>query len=511
MSTTKSIRTDYLNAADPLKPFYQYPVNQPDFAKIVADKGREDIDRAGLQQVIKEQYEGLVLSEASQRHLDLLAKENTFTITTGHQLVLMGGPMFTTYKVLTAIKLAEQLSAQDADHHFVPIFWIHTEDHDYEEINHYYSSFQQKQTYQGQFQSMVGEHVLTEQIEEVLPDHFAEHLRRTYRPGRKMSEAFRDYINELFGEYGVLMLDADDPRLKTRFSTVLKQEVKENAAFSAVNATSEALTEAGYPAQIHAREINLFFLDKLGRNRIVGVNGHYEAIDRDFSWSQDELDKMIENHPEQFSPNVSLRPLYQEMILPNLCYIGGWGELSYWLQLKGVFAHFGVNFPLLLPRMSATIVPRSVKDKWEAKKLKTDDFRTSSHEVYRKFMPQVWEESNFLNQSTEILQQIDQLKDIIEGELSPTLARSGEALKVKTARYLKSLEKKAHRVMRHKHPQEFDEIKALKYQVQPDGLVQERILSLASFPGVEPQTLIKLAWEHCDPLNLEHVYLDLAD
>ena len=131
MSTTKSIRTDYLNATEHLKPFYQYPVQTPDFAQIVADKAKENIDRKTLQQVIKDQYEGLTLSEASQRHLNLLGEDNTFTITTGHQLVLLGGPMFTTFKVLTAIKLAQQLSEKHTDHNFGPIFWIHTEDHDY--------------------------------------------------------------------------------------------------------------------------------------------------------------------------------------------------------------------------------------------------------------------------------------------------------------------------------------------------------------------------------------------
>ncbi|MEL6649180.1 MAG: bacillithiol biosynthesis BshC, partial [Bacteroidota bacterium] len=369
----------------------------------------------------------------------------------------------------------------------------------------------QKQTYQGSFQTMVGDHVLTEEIESVLPAHFEERLRRTYRPGRKMSEAFRDYINELFGSYGVLMLDADDPRLKARFREVLKAEVKDHAAFSQVNATSDALTKAGYPAQIHAREINLFFLDQLGRNRIVSENGHYEAVDRDLKWSPSELNQLIEQHPEHFSPNVSLRPLYQEMILPNLCYIGGWGELSYWLQLKGVFAHFGVNFPLLLPRMSATIVPRSVKQVWESKNLEDSDFRSSLPVIYRKYMPQIWDDQPFLVQSERILAEIDKLTTLIDGELSHTLARSGEALKVKTARYLQNLEKKAHRVKRHQQPKDFKELKELKEQVQPDGLVQERILSLGSFPKVAPERLIQLAWEHCNPLNLAHVFLHLDD
>jgi bacillithiol biosynthesis cysteine-adding enzyme BshC len=507
----KSIRTDYLAGSPELKDFYQYSVVEPDFAQIIADKSRENVDRQSLQEVIREQYQGLPMSEASRNHLERLADPKTFTITTGHQLVLFGGPLFTTYKVLTAIKLAAQLSEQFPEHHFVPIFWIHTEDHDYEEVNHYFPSFREKQTYEAPFRTQVGSHMLTDAIEAVKPTHLDQALLAAYQEGRSMTDAFRRFINQHFGEYGVLMLDSADARLKAHFKNVLDAEIKGAASFEAVTDTSRKLAAAGYPLQIAPREINLFYLDQQGRNRIVAVNGHFEAKDRALKWSPDELAQLMTKHPENFSPNVSLRPLYQEMILPNLCYIGGWGELSYWLQLRGVFERFGVNFPLLLPRMSGTLIPQSVLTQWEELGFAAEDFRLPIHDLYRKFTPQVWDSGNFLDQSTEILTQIAKLTQLIENELSPTLARSGKALQVKTQRYLQNLEKKAHRVVRHRHPEGFRKLENLKLQVQPDGMVQERVLSLLSFPGHRPEELIRLAWEHCQPLSLEHEYLVLPD
>lgn len=511
MAATKSIRTDYLDPQSDLRSFYQYPVQQPDFSQIVADKARENTDRATLQAVIAEQYKGLVLSEKSQAHLDRLADPNTFTITTGHQLVLFGGPLFTTYKVLTAIKLAEQLCERHPDNHFVPIFWIHTEDHDFEEVNHFFSSYEEKHGYPGDFQAKVGDHILTEAIEALRPGHLKATLQHHYRAGQSMTDAFRGFINELFGPYGVLMLDADHPRLKAQFRQVIQEEIADAAAFQAVTQTSQAMAEAGYPLQIAPREINLFYLDELGRNRIVAVNGHFEAVDRSFRWTREELQQMVWEQPQYFSPNVSLRPLYQEMILPNLCYIGGWGELAYWLQLKGVFEHFGVNFPLLLPRMSATILRPGEATAWHEKGFTFADLQTSLSQLHRKYMPQVWDDTDFCAQSAEILQQIERLHQQIASEISPTLARSGEALKTKTQRFLQNLEKKAQRVMRHRFPRPFAEIETLKQAIQPDGLVQERILSLASFPEYGPEKLIRLAWEHCQPLSLDHQYWVLSD
>ncbi|MEL6672274.1 MAG: bacillithiol biosynthesis cysteine-adding enzyme BshC [Bacteroidota bacterium] len=508
-TATKSIRKDYLSGAKDLQPFFQYAPSDQDFSAAIARKAREDIDRKLLKAAIEEQYAGLEITEQTAHHIAQLDKETCFTVTTGHQLVLFGGPMFTTYKILSAIKLAAQLQARYPDHQFVPIFWIHTEDHDFEEINHFYPSFQEKRTYFGQFKGAVGDHILTDEISGLAPAHLPEALKAAYTSGKRMADAFRAYFNELFGHLGLVMLDADHPGLKARFSRVLREEVESQASYHAVNATSSALMAAGYPLQISPREINLFLLDEQGRDRLDKQGNGFHRMGTEARFSAREMLNLIDKNPERFSPNVSLRPLYQEMILPNLAYFGGWGELSYWLQLKGVFDHFKVQFPRVLPRMSATLFTREQLTAWEALGFIQEDIQQSQHQLYEGYMPQIWKDDPLFEIQRNLYTHLDQLGAFLADEVDPLMKRSAEALKVKNQHFLKNLNKKVHRVIRHKHPKAFDEIARLKQAIQPDRTVQERMLSLASFPAHAPRQIIDLAWKHCEPLQFQHQYLIL--
>jgi bacillithiol synthase len=504
------LRNDYLQHADSLQPFYHYDPSAPDFERIMADKGREDIDRETLATVIREQYGDLPLGEAVEERLQQLRQPKAFTLTTGHQLVLFGGPLFTVYKVMHVIRLAEELAQQHPDHHFVPIFWIHTEDHDYAEINHYYTSFDQKHRYPGTFQTQVGTHELEKSIVALWPEHFAEELQQAFRPGQTLAQAFREFMHLLFKDYGLLILDADDARLKAKFAEVMQREVNEQVASQLVEETSIRLKQAGYPQQINAREINLFYLDQRGRDRLVRQNGHFEVKGRDLRFSPQELQELLHASPERFSPNVSLRPLYQEMILPNLAYVGGWGELSYWLQLKGIFDHFGVNFPLLLPRFSATVFPQPHLSDWQGFGFEAPDIRENLYDLYRRYMPQVWDQARFDEMEAGILVQVEQLRAYIEQDISPTLARSADALATKNRRYLENLRKKAHRVMRHREPEPFRQIEAVKLAVQPDGMVQERVWSLATVAEwCAPADFLALVHRHCQPLRFDHTMLQI--
>jgi len=474
----------------------------------MADKGKESIDRVLLANVIQEQYGDLEMGEKTARNLELLRKDSTFSLTTGHQLVLFGGPLFTVYKVMTVIKLAEQLSNQYPDNQVVPVFWIHTEDHDFEEINHYFTNYGQKHTYQGAFQTKVGSHILEESIREYWPEGFDAALHAAYQPGRSLADATRRFFHRLFDRFGLLMLDPDDVRLKARFREVVEGEFEKQTAFQAVNQTSDSLTAAGYPAQIHPREINLFYMDAEGRDRLVAENGHYEVNGRDLTFQPAEMQALIQDHPERFSPNVSLRPLYQEMILPNLAYTGGWGELSYWLQLKGVFEYYGVNFPLLLPRFSATVLPVSAKEEWASMGFSPEDLKRPLHQLYKTYMPKLWDDSEFSRMEEAILTQVEALRDHIHGEISDTLSRSADALRQKNLNFLANLRKKAQRVMRHKHPAPFKAIEAFKRTYQPDGQVQERVWSLATISQWQsPDAFLDNLYDHCEPLSLEPAWL----
>ena len=508
-TTTRNLKNDYLTGATSLREYYQYPISSPDFRQIIENKAKEDIDRKLLQEVIRDQYKGLPEFDLVNKHIDLLGKKNTFTVTTGHQLVMFGGPLFTTYKVLSTIKLAKDLSEQFPEYNVVPIFWIHTEDHDFEEINHFYTSFAEKRTYQGQFQSKVGNHILEESILDIAPEHFAENLKKCFRPGISLASAYREFMHQLFGPYGVVMLDADDARLKSRFSKVISEEIHNSVAFNQVNQTSSNLSTAGYKLQIAPREINLFYLDQDGRNRIVANDSGFEAVDRNIKWTTPEIDELISNHPEHISPNVSLRPLYQEFILPNLTYFGGWGELSYWLQLKGVFDHFNVNFPLLLPRMSATLFTREQMDAWTNMGFQPTDLSHSVHELYRKYMTNIWDSSEYQQLRQSITAEIEKLRAYTESQIAETLSRSVDAQKTKMTNFFGNFEKKIHRVIRSSNPAPFKEIDKVKNQIQPDRMVQERVLSLGAFANFQPEEIISAAWNNCSPLDFTHRYIIL--
>ncbi len=504
----KSIREDYLNPGAPLGKFYSYNPNQPEFEEIIQNKSAYPFDRETLVEVITEQYQGLTLFKETQQALSHLAQPNCYTVTTGHQLVFLGGPMFTTYKVLHTIKLAEELAQRHPQHQFVPIFWIHTEDHDYEEINHYFPSYQEKRVYEGKFEGKVGNHIIGKEISSLLPSSFPDELKASYQPGMTWAQAYRAYMHQLFGPLGVLMLDADDPRLKKQFIHTFQQDLVENLGQHCVETSSARLEEMGYSPQVSPREINIFYVEGNYRNRIVREDSYFRALDTPLKWTQNEMLNLLNQHPEYFSPNVCLRPLYQETILPNLAYIGGWGELSYWLQLKGLFDTAGVHFPLLLPRMSATILRKKEASQWLAKGLKLSDINFPLGDIQRKLTPNYWNEQDLQQHIKELEQQYQGLKTYIQ-TFSSTLPLSVESQLSKNRKFFTRLKKKVEKVIIQTHS-EFKEVAVLKEAIQPDRMKQERILSLAAFPESSPQELISQLYEHCQPLNYSPSFFTLS-
>ena len=507
-SDQPNLRTDYLHGTAALTSFYHYLIQQPDFAQIIQDKSQESIDRELLATVIQEQYTGLDLPPKAAENLQLLADPHTYTVTTGHQLVLFGGPMFTFYKVLHTIRLAEHLTATLPDHTVVPIFWIHTEDHDFEEINHYYTAFDEKHTYPAPFAGPVGEHLLTEAITPLIPQQYNGALAEAFQPGRSLADAYRRFMHELFGEYGLLMLDASDARLKAEFSEIFTQEIFQQESHKQVEAFSAQLVGKGYHQQINAREINVFYMDTTTRARLVQVGeDSFQVYGTDRTFTAQEMRQLIQEHPEKLSPNVVLRPLYQERILPNLAYMGGWGEISYWLQLKGVFEHFGVNYPLLLPRFSATLLKEDFVKEWEALGLPLSEVSTPLLILNQRILSTVWQDGELAQLEQELEQVFDKIAHYLSS-LSQTLPRSAVGQKVKNGHFFRNLEKKVHRVVKHNEPI-FRQVQELKEQVSPRNLVQERVLNLAAFPQYDPHVLIQHLYPHCQPLDLTHQYIIL--
>ncbi|MEM9024823.1 MAG: bacillithiol biosynthesis cysteine-adding enzyme BshC, partial [Bacteroidota bacterium] len=325
----------------------------------------DDTPRQLLVDVLTGQYQGLTRDPAVDRNIAALAAANTFTVTTGHQLCLFTGPLYFLYKIMTAINLSAQLNAAHPDQHVVPVYWMASEDHDFAEINHAFL-FNRELSWETGYGGMVGE-IATESLRPVLDElgsilgegEVANELRQlleeAYAGQANLSDATRHLVNRLFGAYGVVVIDANDPRLKAHFVPVMEDDLFAHSAFQQASETKRHLEEQ-YKLPVNPREINLFYCRDGQRERIVREGNTWSVLNAEHAFTEATLRQELADHPERFSPNVVLRPLYQEQLLPNLAYIGGPSEVAYWLELKGVFEHYKTNFPMVLLRNMVLLV-----------------------------------------------------------------------------------------------------------------------------------------------------------
>ena len=315
---------------------------------------------------LNDHYSKSSTTEAQEINLALLAKDNIFTITTGHQLSLGLGPLFLIYKALHVINLCEQLNKEQSDFHLVPVFWLASEDHDFEEIKstqffHKDFAWESNQTGPvGRFETSG----LTETYQAMLSlfqEDVQGELTDLFQVGEgRYVEHYKTLLNKVFGSYGLLIMDGDNPELKRMFIPLMQKELERQFVFEHVNTTNQALLDAGQKVQAHVRPINLFYMTEGKRSRIIPSSEGF-LID-EIAWKKDLLFKELAQFPERFSPNVLFRPLYQECILPNICYVGGSGEMAYWAQLKATFSAVNVEFPLIQTRVSAFVTPDNIEE-----------------------------------------------------------------------------------------------------------------------------------------------------
>ncbi|UKN02874.1 bacillithiol biosynthesis cysteine-adding enzyme BshC [Paracrocinitomix mangrovi] len=331
----------------------------------INEKNFSEEKRKVLYKVLNEQNKDVQLSVQTKCHIESLQSENTFTITTGHQLNLMTGPLYSIYKAVQVIKIANQLKEIHPTYNFVPVFWMATEDHDFEEISkiHLFGKAVQWEK-EGQ-ENLVTGRISTAQIEPFLSEiegffqdpkaqEVLKNFTDIYRNTSNLTEATRQLMNELLGDYGLVILDGDDPELKSFFAEHMILEVENQIGFETVQKSDEELESKGYHQQVFVRECNLFYIHKDGVRERIALNEDRFEFDGQ-SYSKDDLVELIRKQPAQFSPNALYRPLYQEVILPNLVYVGGGGEIAYWCQLKAMFEKHNVVFPMLRLRDSAIL------------------------------------------------------------------------------------------------------------------------------------------------------------
>jgi bacillithiol synthase len=483
-----SLIVDYIERAGKLEKFYSFFPDVEGFRRIINSR-KYNFDRNLLADVITEQNiaAGINPSKEVNANIALLRHEDTFTVTTGHQLCVFTGPLYFIYKIFTTINLAEELKKNFPDKAFVPVFWLASEDHDFEEVNHIHL-FDKKVSWNPghAVKGPVGRLspvTLSETIEELrsimgvgekaseLYDLFI----RAYGRANTLSEATRYLANELFSHYGLVCLDGDDKRLKEALKPVIKQDIFQNSAHQEVSKTIEELKTAGIQKpQVNPREINFFYMKPGLRERIEKAGEVYMVLNTDISFTKEALENEIENSPESFSPNVIIRPVYQEIILPNIAYIGGGGELAYWLELQGMFQQLNIDFPILLLRNSLLWISQQLEERMQKLDLNPVDLFKSTETLIKEFVSNNAELEINLEQQGEAIRAIYQTVSDLAAAVEPTLKPTVEAELQKALNGLKNLEHKIAKAEKHKHESSITQLRKLKEKLFPGDGLQER-------------------------------------
>ena len=502
-----SLLTDYIAGAPALAPFYG---RRPELAAFQAQIEEKQAAyppemRQRLVADLRAQYAelGPTPPPAVATNLDLLARDTTFTVTTGHQLNLLTGPLYFVYKLVTAIKLSQDLKAAYPHYDFVPVYWLATEDHDFAEINSF-PLFGKTYSWAGPSGAAglggpvgrLGLQGLEEELLSQLPAEVPAAFREAYASSQNLSEATRRLATSLFGEYGLVCLDADRPALKQALKPLLVKELTEQFSNHAVQATDARLTAAGYKPQVYSRPLNLFFITDEGQRERLEPEAQ----------PLPELLARAEAEPERFSPNVVLRPVYQEILLPNVAYIGGGAEVAYWFQLKDVFAALNVPYPIVLPRNSALYLSRANAGKLAKLGLAAADIFRPLAELKKLVGAQLGqEEVSLAAQQQALAAAFEQVQELAQ-RLDPTLVKTVAAEAQKTAGSLAGLEKRLSKAAEAKHETAYNQLATLKDKLFPDGGLQERTDNVLSILLNNPDFIGQLLAAF-EPLKLEFAVL----
>ena len=505
------LMNDYLNQKSNLRPLYnRFPTLENFEAQIKEKKETfDDQTRATLTKVLQQQYQNTDISDLTQQNIEALKVNNTFTITTGHQLNLFSGPLYFLYKIISTINLTKELKAKYPASNFVPIYWMATEDHDFDEIN-YFNFKGKKFRWEIESTGPVGrlftdglDHFLEIYSQELGSTTNATALKKlfteAYLQNATLANATRHLANALFGDYGLVILDADNADLKQVFAPYMKEELLQQTSFKTVTESIKQLSD--YSIQVNPREINLFYIEDKMRERLVFENEKFIVNNTKIEFSSSEILGLLESNPEKFSPNVIMRPLYQEVILPNLCYIGGGGEIAYWLELKSFFDAVKVPFPMLLVRNSVLLATEKQQKKAEKLGLSWADLFSKQNQLENHLTQKLSAFPIDLTPQKEQLQkQFEYLFELAK-QTDKSFVGAVKAQEAKQTKGLNHLEKRLLKAQKRNLHDQLDRATDLQNELFPNKSLQERQVNFSEFYLEEGNHLIPKLMQELKPLE----------
>jgi bacillithiol biosynthesis cysteine-adding enzyme BshC len=497
-----SLVNDYISGNGTARDYVPYTPNLEGIKKAIQQRKFSAIQRQTLVSVLENQYHllGTIKDEKNtaafekvQANIGLLKNDNCFAVTTAHQPNLFTGPLYFFYKIIHVIKLAAELKAQFPENDFVPVYYMGSEDADLAEVGSYNidgAKHQWKTKQTGAIGRMlVDDHLLQllqnlEGYWTVKPDgkEALAIIKSAYKKGNTINQSTLQMVHLFFGQYGLVVVQPDDAKLKSLFVEVMQKELTTQFSHIAIQPTLKSLSE-NYHVQSEGRAINLFYLKDATRNRIEKTGELFSVVDTNIQFTQAEIIQELQAHPDRFSPNVILRGAYQETIIPSVVFVGGGGELAYWMELKNVFEQAGVDYPVIILRNSFLFINDKQAKQWASLEFNIEALFNSTQALEIAFVKTQSVENLVLTEHIASLTDLYKLiqQDVIK--IDSSLGDHALNLSVQAQKKLALLEKKMIRAEKRKQHTSLARIHSIKSELFPDNNLQERVENFSNWVG----------------------------
>jgi bacillithiol biosynthesis cysteine-adding enzyme BshC len=520
---------DYLYEFENVSDFYTYDFrNRENYLKIFKNisENRRNL-LPDISSVISGQYSLLAPSELTENNIKRLSDKKTLAIVTGQQLGILGGPLYTFYKIITVIKLSRFLSERYDDYNFVPVFWLEGDDHDFNEVrsiniidegNSLFTVGYKEEIEEDDSKQSVGLKIFDDSINEFFNNlskglkdtefksPLIEQLKDFYKEGKSFKEAFKDLIFNYFDEYGLIIFDPQDTEVKRLLKPIFKKEITDFRLHTEKLVHFSATLEELYHAQVKVKPVNLFLMVDEGRHSIEPVENEYRLRRKRKSFTQEQLLELLENEPEKFSPNVLLRPICQDYLLPTAFYVGGPSEISYFAQIKPLYEFYEIVPPIIYPRSSATILENPIANILEKHSVDINNIFIDVENVKKKIINSVEETSiddMFDGLTNHVETAFDELKEKLI-DLDKTIADSSNRYRDKIFGSINELKSKAEKAQQKKYDVTLRQIDRAAVNLFPNSNLQERELNFIYFANKYGDEFIKKIFDELQINKFEH-------
>ncbi len=525
---------DYLYEFENVKDFYKTDFRDKEeylnIFKKISDSHNHS--RETLAAVLKDQYAGFNPSAKTQKNISSLNEKKTLAVVTGQQLGILGGPLYTFYKIITAIKLASFLSERYDEYYFVPIFWLEGDDHDFNEVreinlvndsNEIINIAYDKELIDEDNKGSVGTLQFNESLD-LFYQELEKNLRTTeftapllekiksfYKTGNTFKTAFKELIFWIFDQYGLVIFDPQDSKIKDLLKPIFKKEISDFRIHTEKLVKISAKLEEVYHAQVKIRPINLFYSNEEGRYLIEPVENEFRLKRKRKKFSLEELVSLIESEPANFSPNVLLRPICQDYILPTSFYVGGPSEISYFAQVMPLYDFYNIESPIIYPRSSATVIEKNLSPIIEKFDIDLNELFHDPEKLKLKVMDSISKTSVdeiFNEASYKIENVLDQLKERLF-EFDKTMSDAGSKYKQRIFHDLEILKEKTIDAQKRKYETTLRQIDKVVNVILPNSTLQERQINFIYFANKYRTDILKNIFEELSINKFEHQIIKL--